>query len=172
MSKVYEARHGSTDGLDGVISQAAAAPFPPADFHIKTAEEVAPPEPQPAPQPAQAQRELTVKPEELSDWTAIQKYLQMGGQKSDDAWEILKGQSLPLPGKVVSATPPNRPKTILMAVAPELQTQEGKYDVEVTLANPLTKPLTKGQDIEVEGKVDSYRAKPFLVKLTDAKVTK
>jgi len=171
LTKVYDARHGSTEGLDQIMSQAASAPFPPADFHIKTAEEAAPPAPEPVAAAPQPKRESTVKADDLSDWAAIQKYLQMGGEKSEDAWEILKGQHLPLPGKVVSATPATRPKTIRMAVSPDLQSQEGKYDVEVTLTAPYTKPIAKGQDIQVEGTVDAYTAKPFLVKLADAKVT-
>jgi tetratricopeptide (TPR) repeat protein len=170
LGKVYEGVHGSPDGLTEVLAQAGTAPFPPQGFHIKTVEEI-PPEPAPAPAP-EAKRELSVKPEELSDWTAIQKYLTAGGQKAEDSWTILKGQSLPLPGKVVSATPAARPKTILLAVAPELAKEEGRYDVEVTLATPYSKPLAKGDQITCEGTVDSYRPKPFLVRLTDAKITK
>ncbi len=155
------------------MAQAATSPFPPQGFHIKTVEEV-PPEPEPAPQAAAAapKKELSVKPEELTDFGIIQKYLQAGGQKSEDTWTILKGQQLPLPGKVVSATPPARPKTILLAVAPELQTQEGKYDVEVTLATPSSKPIAKGETIQCEGTLDSFRARPFLLRLVDAKITK
>ena len=114
----------------------------------------------------------SVKPEELSSYDVIQKYLQSGGQKADDTWELLKGSQLTLPGKVINATPAGRPKTIELAVAPELQNQDTRFDVEVTLAAPSAKPIAKGDTKSFEGTVDSYRAKPFLLKLTDAKETK
>lgn len=172
LGKLYENVHGSPDGLDDVLKQAGSSPTLPQDFHVKTAEEVKPAEPEPAPKPAEAKRELSVKPEELTDFGVIQKYLQSGGQKAEDTFTLLKGQSLPLPGKVVSATPAAKPKTVLLAVAPELQTQEGKYDVEVTLAAPSSKSIAKGETITLEGTVDSYRARPFLLKLVEGKVSK
>jgi len=172
LTKVYDARHGSDEGLEQLFAQAAAAPFPPADFHVKSVEEIAaeaPPEPEPPPPPPA--RELSVKAEELNSFDVIEKYLQAGGEKEADTWELLKGASLPLPGKVIAATPAARPKTIQLAVSPELQAQEGKFDVELTLAAPHSKALAKGQMIQFEGTVDSYRAKPFLLRLTEGKIT-
>jgi tetratricopeptide (TPR) repeat protein len=171
LTKVYDGQHGSKDGLDALLAQAAAAPFPPQDFHIKTVEEMPQAAPEPAPK-AEAKRELSVKPEELTSYDVIQKYLQAGGQKSDDTWELLKGSQLTLPGKVISATPVARPKVINLAVAPELANQDVRFDVEVTLAAPSAKPIPKGENMAFEGTVDSFRAKPFLLRLTDAKVSK
>jgi tetratricopeptide (TPR) repeat protein len=171
LGKVYEGQHGSKDGLDELLTKSASATFPPQDFHIKTVEELPQAAPEPAPKAA-AKRELTVKAEELTSYDVIVKYLQAGGQKSDDTWEILKGTELTLPGKVISATPAARPKTVNLAVAPELQTQDVKFDVEVTLAAPLAKAPAKGENMAFVGTVDSYRAKPFLLKLADAKVAK
>ena len=172
LEKVYEARHGSKDGLDDVVSKAAAAAFPLADFHVATAQELQP-EPEPEPEAvAQPARELTVKPEELSSFDVIEKYLRAGGDKEADTWTLLKGATLTLPGKVVSATPAARPQTLRLAVAPELAAQEGKYDVEVKLAAPLSKALEKGATIEFEGAIDSYTPKPFLLRFAEAKITK
>ncbi|MBI4480180.1 MAG: hypothetical protein HY651_09175 [Acidobacteria bacterium] len=168
LSKAYEARHGSTDGLDDLMAQASAAPFPPDGFHIQTAEELAPPEPEPEPEPPK--RELTVKVEELTDFSKIQEYLQAGGTKAEDTWTLLKGAGMPLPGKVISATPAARPTKILLAVDPELAAQPGKHDVELTLAEPLTKAAAVGSTINFEGILDSYTAKPFLLKMVDGKV--
>ena len=172
LTKLYDARHGSDEGMEQLLAQAAAAPFPPADFHVKSVEEIAaeaPPEPEAPPPPVA--RELSVKAEELNSFDVIEKYLQAGGEKEADTWELLKGASLPLPGKVIAATPAARPKTIQVAVSPELQAQEGKFDVELTLAAPHSKALAKGQMIQFEGTVDSYRAKPFLLRLTEGKIT-
>lgn len=172
LGKVYESRHGSDEGLSEILAQAAASPFPSADFHIQSVEEIAaaaPPEPEPPPQPKA--RELSVKPEELSSFDVIGKYLQAGGDKETDTWELLKGASLPLPGKVVSATPAARPKTIRLAVDPKLAQEEGKYDVELTLETPLAKALAAGQTVQFEGTCESYRAKPFLLHMTNGKIT-
>ncbi|MBI3933497.1 MAG: hypothetical protein HY316_02315 [Acidobacteria bacterium] len=169
LSKAYEARHGSTDGLDDLMAQAAAASFPPAGFHIQTAEELAPPEPEPEPEPPK--RESTVKIEELSDFSKIQEYLQAGGLKEEDTWTLLKGAGLPLPGKVISATPAARPTKILVVVSPELAQEDGKYDVELTLAAPLSRALAAGTTINFEGVLDSYTAKPFLLKMVEGKIT-
>jgi hypothetical protein len=170
LDKVYDARHGSTDGLTDLTAKAGATAFPEDGFHINTAEEIAPPEPEPAPAPP-PKRESTVKPEELTDFGVIVKYLQAGGDKEADTWEIMKGQSIPLPGKVVSATPAAKPTKILIAVAPELQAAPGKHDVELTLAAPLSKPLAAGTAITFEGTWDAYTAKPFLLKLVEGKIT-
>ncbi len=168
LGKVYEARHGSDEGLSEILAQAATNPFPSAGFHIKSVEEIAaetPPEPEPEPV-----RVLSVKPEELSSFDVIAQYLQAGGAKESDTWELLKGASLPLPGKVVSATPAANPRTIRLAVDPKLAQEDGKYDVELTLEQPLSRALSAGQMIQFEGTCDSYRAKPFLLQMAKGKI--
>jgi tetratricopeptide (TPR) repeat protein len=169
LTRAYEARHGSSDGLDDLMAQAAASPFPPPGFHIMTAEEMAPPpEPEPEPEP---QRELTVTIEELADFATIREYLQAGGVKSEDTWTLLKGAGLPLPGKVISAAPAANPTTVRIVVSPELAQEEGKYDVELTLAAPLGRRLAPGTDIQFEGTLDSYTANPYLLRMIDGKIT-
>jgi len=134
-----------------------------------TAEEMAPPEPEPEPEPPP--RELTVKIEELTDFSKIREYLQAGGIKSEDTWALLEGAGLPLPGKVVAATPAANPTKIQIVVSPELALEEGKYDVELTLAAPLGKRLAAGTTINFEGFLDSYTANPFLLKMVDGKIS-
>ena len=168
LGKVYESRHGSTEGLNQVMAQATASPFPSAGFHIASVEELQPePEPEPEPEPV---RELTVKPEELATFDVIVKYLQAGGVKEEDTWTLLHGASLTLPGKVVSATPSSRPTPIRLAVSPELAREEGKHDVEVTLAEALSKSLADGDMIQFDGVVDSYQPKPFVLRFKDGKI--
>jgi tetratricopeptide (TPR) repeat protein len=169
LTKVYDARHGDTEGLDAVLAQAATSAFPAADFHVKSMEELAPP-PEPEPEPVKP-RELSVKPEDLETFDDIKKHLQAGGEKEADTWTLLKGASLPLPGRVVSATPPAAPKTLLLAVSADVATQEGKHDLEVVLAAP-GRAVKKGEDITIEGTIDSYTARPFVLKIAGAKITK
>ena len=181
VTKVYEARHGSRNGLEQVLAQAATAPFPPAGFRVLTLEET--PEYQ-AEQEAlrrqeearlEAERQVALRKqrllEELTTFDVIAQYLQEGGQKGNDTWEILHGQELPLSGKVVSATPAARPTTIRLAVSPELAEQAGKFDVELTLGTPHPRALAAGQDIMFSGTFDSYTARPFLLKMVSGKIT-
>lgn len=180
LTKVYETRHGSRNGLDEVLAQAGRAPFPPAGFRVLPLEET--PEylaeqerlrleeeaKLEAARQAAARKQRVV--EELTTFDVIVNYLQEGGQKGTDTWEILHGQSLPLMGRVVSATPVARPTNVRIAVLPDLE--PGKYDVELTLAAPHARPLAAGQEIEFEGTFDAYTARPFLAKLLNGKVTK
>ncbi|MBF8305844.1 MAG: hypothetical protein HW398_1032 [Acidobacteria bacterium] len=181
VTKVYEARHGSRDGLDQVLAQAGGAPFPPPGFHVQTLEET--------PEYRAKQEELRRQEEaakleaerlaalrermtkELTDFDVIVKYLQEGGQKERDTWEYLKGSSLALPGKVVTATPGAAPTTVRVAVSPELALQPGKFDLELTLEAPHNRRLAADQDIEFEATFDSYTARPFLLKMVKGKIT-
>ncbi|OFW05335.1 MAG: hypothetical protein A3G20_00585 [Acidobacteria bacterium RIFCSPLOWO2_12_FULL_59_11] len=171
LTKFYISRHGDEQGLEDILAQATTSPSPPPDFHVAAVEEQERFQEQAAPPPPVV-RELTVKPEELSSFDDIRKYLQAGGQKEEDTWTLLHEQVLPLPGKVISATPANKPQTLRLAVSPDTVAQDGRYDVEVVLGTPLSAPLEKGQDIEIEGKIDAYTAKPFLLRFVEGKVTK
>ena len=178
VTKVYEARHGSRNGLDQVLAQAAGAPFPPAGFHVQTLQET--PE-YLAEQEALRQEEAKLEAlrqvalrkqkvlDELTTFDVIVKYLQEGGQKGEDTWEILHGQVLPLSGRVVDLTAVGS-RTVLLAVSPEVAARAGAHDLELTLASPLTEPLRKSQDIQFEGKVDSHRVRPFLLRMVEGKV--
>lgn len=180
LTKVYEARRGSRTGLDQILAQAARAPFPPADFHVLTLEES--PEYKAEQEELRRQEEARLEAErqaalrkqrvleELTEFDVIVKYLQEGGQKGNDTWEILHGQELPLSGKVVSATPAARPTTIRLAVSPELAEQAGKFDVELTLATPHPRALAAGQDVMFLATCDSFTARPFLLKMVNGKI--
>ena len=125
------------------------------------------PEPEPEPEPV---RELSVKPEELTTFDVIVAYLSGGGVKAEDTWTLLHGASLPMPGKVVRATPQAKPTTIFLAVSPEVAQVEGKHDVEVTLTAPLSRPLEVGQTIQFDGVIDSCVSKPFVLRFKDGKI--
>jgi hypothetical protein len=178
LTKVYEARHGSRDGLDQVLAQAAGAPFPPAGFHVQTLEET--PEFQ-AEQERIRQEQAKIDAEravyerreklltELTNFDVIKRYLQEGGEKGEDTWAILQGQSLPLQGRVVDLTAVGS-RTVVLAVSPAVASQPGAHDLELSLASPLAEPLRKAQDIKFEGKVDSFQARPFVLKMTEGKL--
>ena len=178
LTQVYEARHGSDRGLDQVLAQAAGAPFPPADFHVQTLQET--------PEYIAEQEELRLEQErfeamqreqqrkqavleELTTFDVIVEYLQEGGQKGEDTWEILNGQVLPMTGRVLDLTAVGS-RTVLLAVSPAVAARGDAHDLELTLASPLAEPLRKSQDIKFEGKIDSFQARPFLMKMVEGKV--
>ena len=160
-----ELNEKATQELNDIMAQAATSAFPRAGFRIEEMTVEAEPEPEPEPV-----RELTVKPEELTTFDVIVAYLSGGGVKAEDTWTLLHGASLPMPGKVVQATPQAKPTTIFLAVSPEVAQAEGKHDVEVTLAAPLARPLEVGQTIQFDGVVDSYQPKPFVLRFKDGKI--
>jgi tetratricopeptide (TPR) repeat protein len=178
LTKVYEARHGSTNGLNDILAQAARAPFPPAGFRVVPLEET--PE-YLAEQEAIRQEEARLETlrqeqarkqqvlEELTTFDAIVKNLQGGGQKGEDTWEILNGQVLPLAGRVVELTAVGS-RTVRLAVSPAVAATRGAHDLELTMAAPLAEPLRENQDIQFEGKIDSYTPRPFLMKMSQGKL--
>jgi len=178
LTKVYEARHGSGDGLDQVLAQASKAPFPPADFHVQTLEET--PEYK-AEQEAVRAEEARLEAarlvqerkqkvlEELTTFDIIVKNLQGGGQKGEDTWDILHGQVLPLSGRVVELTAVGT-RTVRLAVSPAIAAAGGAHDLELTLSAPLAEPLRKSQDIQFEGKIDAFTPRPFMMKMVEGKM--
>ena len=179
LGQVYDARHGSTEGLDEVLAQAASSPFPPSDFHVMTVEES--PE-YIAQQEAIRQEELRQEElrqeaarkealiAELTSFDVIVEYLAGGGEKADATWEVLQGQVLPLPGRVIQLTPVDT-RTLELAVSPAVMQQEGEHDVELRLTSPLSEPLQRSQDIEFEGKLDSYTSNPFVLRIVEGRIT-
>lgn len=178
LTQVYEAHHGSTNGLDQVLAQASNAPFPPADFHVQSLEET--PEykaEQEAIRVEEARLEaLRLEQErkqqvldELTTFDVIVRNLQGGGQKGDDTWELLNGTVLPLTGRVVELTAVGS-RTVLLAVSPAVAAAGGAHDLELTLAAPLTGPLRRSQDIQFEGKIDAFTPRPFLMKMVEGEV--
>ena len=179
LGDVYDARHGSTEGLDEVLAQAASSPFPPPDFHVMTVQES--PE-YIAQQEALRQEELRQEElrqealarealiAELTTFDVIAEYLAGGGEKAAATWEVLEGQNLELPGRVVGDYAVDS-RSIRLAVSPAVMGVEGKHDLEVTLSSPLTEPLKRNTDIKVDGKLDSYTSRPFLIRFINGKIT-
>ena len=178
VNQVYEAHHGSTEGLDEVIAQASEAPFPPDGFHILALEET--PEyiaEQERIREEQARLEaLRLEQErkqavldELTTFDAIVRNLQEGGQRGEDTWELLQGQVLPLRGRVVELTSVGS-TTVLLAVSPAVITAGERHDLELTMAAPLTEPLRENQDIDFEGTIESFTPRPFLLRMSGGTV--
>ena len=157
LRQTYVKFHGSEEGLDGLKQQAKAQPFPPADFKIMSRAEVEAAKP--------------CEPAEMS-FEDIAHTLAAGGPRSDECWAKMKGGGLKLTGKVVSVTPAKAPHTIRFALMDETKAKADAFDVELTLATPLTGKLLVGKDaVEFLGIANSFRTDPFALVLVDGKVT-
>jgi tetratricopeptide (TPR) repeat protein len=157
LRQTYTKFHGSEEGLDALKQQAKSQPFPPADFKIMSRAEVEAAKP--------------CEPAEMS-FEDIAKTLAAGGPRSDECWAKMKGGGLKLTGKVVSVTPAKAPHTIRFALMDETKAKADAFDVELTLAAPLTGKLPVGKDaVEFLGIANSFRTGPFALVLVDGKVT-
>jgi len=163
LTRVYTARHGSDEGLAQLKEAAKASPFPPADFHVKTKAEMAPPPPPPPPEPP-IPDDVTKMP-----FGQIKVVLSKDDDKAKEVFGKLKAVGgMALEGTIVSFT---APKTVRVAVLKKTQETEGEYDVVLVLAAPtLAARVPKGKNIEFEGVVKDYKASPFALTLSDGKI--
>ncbi len=154
---LYVKYHGSVQGLAELKAQAAANPFPPADFHIMSASEVAAAAP--------------VEPDKL-DFPEIRDMLMSNTPKSEELWSKLKGTTRKFPGMVVSATPAAKPKTLRLAVTQETAKKaDDSYDVELALAAPvLPAKAPLGKIVEFSGVVNAFTKDPFHLTMVDGKI--
>ena len=157
LRQTYVKFHGSEEGLEALKQQAKSQPFPPPDFKILSRAEIEATKP--------------FDPAEMS-FEDIAKALAAGGPRGQQLWDgKMKGQPLKLAGKVVSVTPAKAARTVRFAVNDETKAKPEAFDVELTLANPLTGRLPVGKDAEFVGMANSFRPDPFVLVLVDGKVT-
>jgi hypothetical protein len=153
----YKKYHGSTDGLDGVKTQASTALFPPSTFSVT-----------PAPTPADIVHKLIVETPDLTRLNLEDtEYVLANGAKedADKLWAALKNKATPVPGTVIQATA----SVIKLAVTGDAK--EAKIaDFIVSLKIPLAKKdipaagavlglQSKGQ-VELVGTYDTYTQIP------------
>ncbi len=160
LTKAYTRYHGSEEGLDKLKESAKAAPFPPEGFRVVPESELKPATPPARPTPT--------SPESVS-FDQIKEVLAGGGEAAKALWAKLKGQTLSLEGKVVSATPAARPRTVRLAVLPATA-EAGGYDVLLTLAAASARPLPAGRMVQFEGVASNYTPSPFSLRLAGGKV--
>jgi tetratricopeptide (TPR) repeat protein len=155
-AQVYTGRHGSSDGEDSVLTQAAASPAPPQGF------KVAPPE-----------KHAPTGNKNIDAFYQIQDALRVGGDQAQKVWESLKGQPLGLAGFVDSVEKGSDPGTYLVRidVTNESKGKEGLYDIELKDSQPGCKDLSKGDPIRFQGTISAYNATPsFVLTLDDGKI--
>lgn len=154
----YQKYHGAMDGFDQVKTLAQANLFPPADYKPVPA----PPPPSPSDQAHAALTAVNNDPKQLnlSDKEFI---LQNGAQPdADTVWNSLKGQTLGIPGKVVTATADQ----VTLAVSQDAQ-QSNTADFTINMKTPLKTPPAVGATVTYDATFDSYTPKPLMIILKD-----
>jgi hypothetical protein len=147
----YTKFHGSKDGMPEVIALATKAPFPPADFEIKSAQQIA----------IEEENRLKQENPQLAVWLGVKKQL-LGPEGPGYFESSLKGAALPkFKGKVVAQTPERRPNQVTLAL-----TTADTPEVKLILDAPMAGPAEPGTEIEFENGVGKeFAADPFLLTL-------
>ncbi len=155
--QVYVGRHGSDQGAQDVLSQAAANVNPPDGF------KVAPPE----------KHAKTGNPA-VDGFYDIEDTLRPGGDQAQQSFQQVKGQPLAMPGKVVSVDPlPGGGVAVKIAATPDSQQKDGVYDVELDdTTQPDAKYLKKGAQVPFKGTISAFSTTPsFYLTLIDGTIT-
>jgi len=138
MNYYYKQYHGNLEGLEDVKAQAAATLFPTGTFIISA-----------APTPAELVHKLIVETPNLGSLALADKeYVLAAGVKedSDKMWNVLKGQTTPVPGIVIEAT------ASVIKVAVTQDAKDAKTaDFIVNLKKPLLEKEIPAVGSELKG---------------------
>lgn len=157
LTKAYTTYHGSTDGLDMLLATAKTSAFPPADFKILSTVDIAAAK-------AKADAEAAAKDPMMTFWV---KFLKEPILKDEAYFDMnVKDAALPggangvtkFKGKIVSLTPPVRPKEIVLAIE-----KPGVGDAKLMLEMPLPGKMEPGEELQFEGVAKSYTKDPYMI---------
>lgn len=157
LEKVYNSYHGpDAEGLQQLKQQAVQAPFPPADFKIKTASEIA----------AEKEKEFMEKNPQLALWMGIKR--QLADTNGDQYYEsTMKGTEIAgqngakaLRGTILEAKPACRSKELVVAIS-DAEHAEVTLKLEAALTG---KPQT-GSQIQFDGAPSAFTKDPFMLTL-------
>ena len=157
-AKMYKAYHGSEDGYNDVVAQAKANALPPDGFTIKSNAEI-------EADKATAQAAADAANPMLALWRNIREQLIAdGGPAYFDG--TVKDAALPggangvakFKGKIVSMTPENRPKEIVLAIE-----KPGVADATLKFEAALPGKMEPGEELEFEGVAKAYQKEPFML---------
>jgi tetratricopeptide (TPR) repeat protein len=153
----YKKYHGSMDGYPQVQALAQANLFPPADYNPTPA----PPPPSPADLAAQT---VASTPDLKTLSVSDREFILFNGKPEDaqKVWDVMKGQRVEFPGKVISASPTQ----VLLAVTEDNQ-QSNKADFTINMKTPLKTPPTVGANATFDATFDSYTTTPPMITLID-----
>ncbi|HEY4045861.1 MAG TPA: hypothetical protein VGM27_03250 [Acidobacteriaceae bacterium] len=153
----YKKYHGNMDGYPQVQALAQSNLFPPADYNPTPA----PPPPSPADLAAQT---VASTPDLKSLSLSDREFILFNGKPEDaqKVWDVMKGQRVEVPGKVVSASPTQ----VQLAVTEDNQASN-KADFTINMKTPLKNPPTVGSNATFDATFDSYTTNPPMITLVD-----
>ena len=161
LTKVYTQYHGSTEGLEKLMAQAATQALAPAGFNIKSKSDLE------REKIAAEEAEAKANPM-LALWKNIRQEL-MSDAGAAYFENSMKGALLPggaegvarFKGKLISMTPAARPRELVLAIE-----NPDQADVRLKLESALPGKMEPGAEISFDGVADSYTKDPFLVTFT------
>jgi tetratricopeptide (TPR) repeat protein len=155
LKSAYVKFHGGDDGLAELKQQALTAAFPPADFKIKTAAEIA----------MEKQKEFAEKYPEIALWMGIKGML--AGPDSDANFASMKDSLVKgLKGQIMSGNPDCRSKEVLVAVPEPNQTSTLTAEITLKLDKPLTGKPVAGTEIKWDGQPSAFAKEPFMLTMS------
>jgi hypothetical protein len=165
LKKIYTTIHGSDEGLADLKTLAAKSPFPPPDFEVKTASQMA----------AAAQAEFQTKNPQLAMWMNIKGQLaDTNGQSYFD--DQLKEHDMSgengaklLKGTLVDAKPACRSTQLLVAFPTPGSGATSVAEVTLKLKTPLTGKPETGGDIQFNGVPSAFAKEPFMLTMDSSK---
>jgi tetratricopeptide (TPR) repeat protein len=161
LERVYTRYHGQDpEGLQQLKQLALQSPFPPADFKIKTASEVA----------AEKENEFREKNPQLALWMGIKR--QLTDTNGDQYYETtMKGTEIvgqngtrALKGTLVDAKPACRSKELLVAIS-----DAEHAEVTLKLNAALTGKPQIGSQIQFDGAPSGFSKDPFMLSMDTEK---
>lgn len=154
----YNKFHGSEEGWDALVTQAATTTLPPADLNIT---KYVPPT------PAQQAHDLvsSKKVEEMSfaEWQLV---LSEGApEDADKVWSVLKGKPLQMVAHIISID--SSSKLTLAGSSDDIEAKRADIDLTMAAAIPARQMPKADTDLQFEGTPISYVPKPFVVTMKD-----
>ncbi len=153
VKNTYVKLHGSADGYDQLLEQAKASTLPPADFKIKTADEI---------KQEQADAFAAANPE-IAQWQNIKSNLVGQGAPF---FESMKGAELPkLLAVIADAKPACRSKELTLYV-PSPDNAAKTNEITLKFATALTGKPEAGSTIKFVAVADAFAPTPFMLTMT------
>jgi hypothetical protein len=155
LTTIYTNFHGADDeGLKQLKELAAKAPFPPADYKLKSASEIA----------RDKEEEFKKTNPQLALWMGIKGSLadtngeQYFASSLKDADVAGQGGAKALKGTLVEAKPACKSKELVVAISDATHAE-----VTLTLDEPLTGKPDTGVEIQWDGQPTAFTKEPFML---------
>jgi tetratricopeptide (TPR) repeat protein len=157
LEKLYATYHGNKDGIGDLLAATKASALPPIGFKIKSAEDF-------EKEKLAREQQLAIENPKLALWLNVRTALTGPDGASYFAQNMKGAQTPAFTGKLISATPETKPKTLVLAIA------DGTTpDVTINLDSALPGKAEGDTTITFQGIPESYTASPFMVTFTAEK---